>query len=209
MSFVSSNDIDFNISHDNDIVIMNTLSPNNHPVETTLVPITNNAIISPPSIIIPTKATGRKMKKKKGLVGCCSKNLTDIPPLYMKFSDLPSHDDDMVTIFYDDIESDVKKKDEFGFYYNQVKDVQIIYSVENDEKVAIRLDNLLDRGFPKRMLNEKSLTLAELEDFVDRHPNNNVKIIGAQTDVETEMSLGPSWTYRDSTKVKIFYAMEF
>ena len=45
------------------------------------------------------------------------------------------------------------------------------------------------------MLNEKSLTLAELEDFVDRHPNNNVKIIGAQTDVETEMSLGPIWTY--------------
>ena len=35
-----------------------------------------------------------------------------------------------------------------------------------------------------------------------------MKIIGAQTDVETEMSLGPSWTYRDSTKVKIFYAMD-
>ena len=126
---------------------------------------------------------------------------------YQKFADLPSHD--MVTIFYDEIVSDVMKKDKEGFYFKQAKNVHIVYSHKDGKKATIRLDNLLDRGFPRQEVPDKLLTLEELQTLIDRQTSNIVTIISVLTDLDEEMPTAEaSWKYRDSAKVKISYAVD-
>ena len=206
---------DFNISTDLDVIFVGTgtgtpadIKDNKRKIA---VADDNSAAIADKENVASSLPTTRGRKKKKGSTGCCIKKLPDekaVPEChsYHKFSELPSND--MVTIFYDEIISDVMKKDKDGFYFKQAKNVQVVYSMEDGKKVTIRLDNLLERGFPKGEVPDKLLTLEDLQTFIDSHPST-ITIVGVQTDLDEEMSTTEvSWKYRDSAQVKILYAVD-
>ena len=150
-------------------------------------------------------------KKKKAPAGCCIKKLPGENTIieeesYLLFSKLPAHD--LVKIHYGEIKSDIMKHDEHGFYYKQAKNVQIIYSDEANEKMSIRLDNLLDRGFPLRLPVDRILTKTDLDVYIQECPTKVMEITGVQSDIDEEKSSGPTWKYRRSALVTVFYVMD-
>ena len=163
---------------------------------------------------------GTKRKGKRVLTGCCIKKQkiddkvpakTAIQETYMLFANLPCPDS--VEIHYDEIKSDISKHDHIskhdqdGFYYKQAKNVQISYSVDH-EKRSIRLDNLLQRGFPAKESVIKLLTRSDLDKYVDDCPKC-VEITGIKTDIvdDEEGDLTGPWKYKNSSLVTVSYTL--
>ena len=149
---------------------------------------------------VERKSAGRKKKRN---YGGFMKKTEVISERYVSFSELRCPDS--FEIHQDEVKTDSKKSVDSsdGFWYNQAKNVEIVYSV-GYEKNSIRLDHLLERGFPSLTPTTSVLTKAELDKFINSC-KESIEIICIKTDIEdqnVESLCGP-WKYIDSSKVLI------
>ena len=158
---------------------------------------TDNETLSTPSV-------GRKKKKKKQIFVKESINK------FMLFSDLQECADKSIKIHYDDIKSDVNEKTQKGFFYKQSKNVTINYIIDNSERKSIRLNNLLERGFPSFVEHANSILERNILDNIVEKCDQAVQITKVSTDVENQPEdnlVGP-WEYKNSSNVTIAYIID-
>ena len=156
-----------------------------------------------------SSATGRKKKKRKVLP------VRESTDKSMTFSDLLAQaqgdddDESPITIYYDEIKSDVNKTDETCFYYKLAKNVYITYAIAHDcTKKSIRLDNLLERGLPRSGNTTSILRRDILDDFIQKC-DKPVQITAVSTDLENQKSdLEGPWEYKSSSNVYIEYTVD-
>ena len=80
-----------------------------------------------------------EIKRELGIVGLRKKKrkswnfnlktdkvIDDDVSSYFRFSEIPT--DEMITLYYDEIQSDDTRKDQFGFYYKDLRTVKVVYS---------------------------------------------------------------------------------
>ena len=144
-----------------------------------------------------SKKRGRKPKIKKALA---FKN----KPTFMPFTDLDKkcYEKESRTINVKEIKSDLPQKDnnQEGFYYQNSKNVTILYTVNTSVEIqSVNLNNLMQRGFPMLHIPTTCLLQIDLLDEIAAKSMQSIQFTMVKTDIDCQSPtdlLGP-WKYKE------------
>ena len=124
----------------------------------------------------------------------------------IKAKDLKVHLDKNPNLKLVSIDTDLGMKNEEECKYADTAKCEVSYTVSDDELIRkIRLDHLMDRGFPEKYDN-KRVTWSCLEAWARRSARENINIVEFRSDLDSA-ECEDGWQYNDSEKSFVIYTV--